>query len=522
MSPRSVTVSALSHRFPDGTTIFENVSVTLRGHHVGIVGANGGGKTTLIRLITGELTPTSGSVDRPTDIAVVPQDLTGATGRRIDELIGLSDLRAALARIESGGADTADFEALEGDWDVEERAVALFGRLGMAHLVAEPGDLDRVVGELSGGEATLIAIIGALLRRPDLLILDEPTNNLDHHARGLLLEEIGRCGGQVLTVSHDRTLLDHVDTIAEVRDGEVRTMAGDFTHYLSVIDAEQQRARELLATARGDEARQKRELVESATVIAHRLRYGKKMSAQKREPKIVMNQRKRFAQESAGKLTGGHERRLADAAARVDDAADAVRDDREVRVDLPGTEVHPGQVVVPPTTFTVPGGVVEMAITGPERIHLRGRNGSGKTTLLRALLAAPPSVPTGYLAQVHPDPGPTVSPYELVSRASPGLEMQERRAGLARLLFRGHDADRAWESLSGGERVRAALAAVLFARPAPQLLILDEPTNNIDIVTRDHLAQALADFRGALVVVGHDDHFVDTLGITRVVDLDAL
>ncbi|MCX6471299.1 MAG: ATP-binding cassette domain-containing protein [Corynebacteriales bacterium] len=522
MSSRSVTVSALSHRFPDGTTIFENVSVSLGGHHVGIVGANGGGKTTLIRLITGDLTPTSGSVDRPADLAVVPQDLTAATGRRIDELIGLADLRGALARVESGGSDAGDLDALEGNWDVEERAVALFGRLGMAHLVAQPQDLDRVVGELSGGEATLIAIIGALLRRPDLLVLDEPTNNLDHHARGLLLEEIGRFGGQVLTVSHDRNLLAHVDTIAEVRDGAVRTMAGDFDHHLAVVAAEQQRAQEVLATARGHEARQKRELVESQTVIAHRQRYGKKMSAQKREPKIVMNQRKRFAQESAGKLVGGHERRLAEAAALADDAADAIRDDREVRVDLPGTEVHPGQIVLAPTVVTLPGGAVEVTVTGPERIHLRGRNGSGKTTLLRALLAAPPAVPTGYLAQVHPDPGPTVSPYELVSRTSPGLGMQERRAGLARMLFRGDDADRAWESLSGGERVRAALAAVLFARPAPQLLILDEPTNNIDIVTRDHLAQALADFRGALVVVGHDDHFVDELGITRVIDLDAL
>ncbi|MFD0840451.1 ABC-F family ATP-binding cassette domain-containing protein [Williamsia serinedens] len=522
MVPRSVTTTSLHFRLPDGTVVFDDVSVTLAGHHVGVVGANGAGKTTFVRLLTGELAPTSGAIDRPASIALVPQDITVRSAVAIDELIGIADVRAALHRIEHGTADDADHAALEGNWDVEERAVALFGQLGLARLVATPTDLSRVVDTLSGGEATLVAVIGAVLASPELLVLDEPTNNLDPRARRLLLDAIERFDGQVVTVSHDRDLLDHVDAVAEVRDGDIRVVAGDYAHFEAVLAAEQERAREVLAAARNDEARQRRELTESQTVVAHRQRYGRKMYAQKREPKIVMQQRKRAAQESAAKLTGGHRRRLDEAREQASAAADAVRDDRTVRVDLPDTAVHPGQVVLPPTRFTVPAGTVEVGIVGPERIALRGRNGAGKTTLIDQLVAAGPQVPVGVLPQVLDGLDPDASPYDLVAAVSPDRTAEDRRAGLARLLFRGRDADRPVRELSGGERVRAAMAVALLSSPAPRLLVLDEPTNNVDITTREHLAQALADFRGALLVVSHDERFVDALGITREIDLDRL
>ncbi|GAA2061589.1 ATP-binding cassette domain-containing protein [Williamsia deligens] len=520
----SVTLAGLDFRFADGTVVFDDVSVSLSGHHVGVVGANGAGKTTLVRLLTGDLVPSGGTITRPGSVALVSQDITLRSGVAIDSLIGVAHIRAATRRIEDGTASASDHELLEGNWDIDDRAVALFGHLGLDHLVSVPSDLDRVVDHLSGGEATLVAVIGAMIAEPDLVVLDEPTNNLDPVARDLLVEAIARSSAQVVTVSHDRDLLDTVDQIAEVRDGGIRVVTGDHTHFEEIVAAEQQRAREVLATARNDEARQRRDLVESQTVIAHRKRYGRKMSAQKREPKIVMQQRRRSAQESAAKLTEGHRRRLDEAHAAATSAADDVRDDRAVRIDLPETAVHPGQVVLAQRRFTIPRGPVDVAVdlevVGPERIHLRGRNGAGKTTLLRQVLAAPPEVATGVVHQAQSGLDPEASPYDLVSAVSPDRSAEQRRAGLARLLFRGREADRPMRELSGGERVRAALAVALLTSPAPHLLVLDEPTNNVDIATRDHLAQALAGFRGAVIVVSHDTRFVADLGITRVVDLD--
>jgi ATPase subunit of ABC transporter with duplicated ATPase domains len=308
--------------------------------------------------------------------------------------------------------------------------------------------------------------------------------------------------------------------IAELRRGEIRLFGGNFEAYEEVIEAEQEAARAAIRDARSDVRKQSRELVEARIKLDRRQRYGQKMFEQKREPKIVMGERKRQAQVSAGKLRNNHIAKVDQARQTLDRAQEQLRDDREIRVDLPGTRLYPGQDVIELADVPLANGpVVTLRVHGPERIALTGRNGAGKTTLLRRIAAEPPKVPWRMLPQRLDVFDDRRSVVENVSAATPHASAEQVRAQLARFLFRGADADIAAGALSGGERLRAALAMLLLADPAPRLLLLDEPTNNLDLPSLAHLTEALTGFEGALIVVSHDRRFLEEIGVTRWLEL---
>ncbi|MEU4149015.1 ABC-F family ATP-binding cassette domain-containing protein [Streptomyces sp. NPDC026659] len=520
-APASLTCTSLSFAWPDGTTVLDGLDIAFGPGRTGLVGTNGSGKSTLLKLISGELTPSGGTVKAAGEIGHLPQHVTLDTGLRVDEALGIAARRSALHAIEAGDAAEEHFDTLGDDWDVEERALATLGELGLGHL-----DLDRTVGELSGGEAVLLRLAALLLRRPDVLLLDEPTNNLDLYARRRLYAAVAAWPGVLVVVSHDRELLDLVDRIADLRSGTVTWYGGNYTAYEEALAVEQEAAERTVRAAEADVRRQKRELSDAQTKLARRKRYGQKMYDSKREPKIVMGARKRAAQESAGKHRILHEERLAEARDRLDEAVDAVRDDDEIRVDLPYTAVPPGrQVLTLEKLETVFGARVEgiLDLRGPERIALVGRNGSGKTTLLRTVAGelapmageARAHVPLRFLPQRLDVLDDTATVAQNVARFAPDATTNRVRARLARFLFRGARADQLAGTLSGGERFRAALAALMLAEPAPQLLLLDEPTNNLDMASVRRLTSALESYEGALLVASHDLPFLDSVGITR-------
>ncbi|MGW7263969.1 ABC-F family ATP-binding cassette domain-containing protein [Streptomyces sp. NPDC054842] len=519
--PTSVSCTSLSFAWPDGTPVLQDLQVSFGPGRTGLVGANGAGKSTLLKLLAGELAPGDGTVRVTGEVGYLPQNVTLDTALRVDEALGVSAARAALHAIEAGDAAEEHFAAVGDDWDVEERAEAVLGELGLGRI-----GLDRTVGELSGGESVLLRLAALLLRRPDVLLLDEPTNNLDLYARRRLYAAVEAWSGVMVVVSHDRELLDLVDQIAELHSGEVTWYGGNFTAYEEALAAEQEAAERMMRVAESDLRRQKRELSDAQVKLARRRRYGQKMYEQKREPKIVMGARRRAAQESAGKHRILHEERLAEARERFDEAASAVRDDDEIRVDLPHTAVPPGRTVLTLRDLELRYGArVEggFELRGPERVALIGRNGAGKTTLLRTIAGelAPVSgearaeVPTRFLPQRLDVLDEELTVAENVARFAPGATNNHIRARLARFLFRGARADQRAATLSGGERFRATLAALMLAEPAPQLLMLDEPTNNLDMASVRQLTAALESYEGALIVAAHDVPFLESVGITR-------
>ncbi|MFF3125430.1 ABC-F family ATP-binding cassette domain-containing protein [Streptomyces sp. NPDC057908] len=518
----SLTCSALSFQWLDGTTVFDGLSLSIGRGRTGLVGTNGAGKSTLLRLLAGQLRPSQGSVTVGGSLAHLPQNITLDTSLRVDEALGIAGRRNALRAIEAGDVDEKHFETIGDDWDVEERALATLGSLGLGDV-----ELDRTVGQMSGGETVLLRLAALLLEHPDVLLLDEPTNNLDVFARRRLYEAVDSWrSGVLVVVSHDLELLERVDRIAELRSGSVNWYGGGWSAYEEALATEQEAAGRMLRAAEADVRRQKRELEETHVKLARRQRHGRKIEAERRLPKILAGARKRSAQESAGKLRGLQEDRLSEARERREEAADAIRNDAEIRVSLPHTAVPTGRTVLSLHELRPRFGRLyegNLHVHGPERIALVGRNGAGKTTLLRTLTGelAPLSgeartfVPLRFLPQRLDVLDEELSVAANVTRMAPGVADNHIRSQLARFLFQGKRAEQPAGTLSGGERFRAALAATMLAAPAPQLLMLDEPTNNLDIASVRQLTSALESYEGALLIAGHDLPFLESVGITR-------
>ncbi|WP_175410876.1 ABC-F family ATP-binding cassette domain-containing protein [Streptomyces sp. TRM64462] len=518
--------SGLAFSWPDGTPVLDGLDLAVGPGRTGLIGRNGSGKSTLLRLFAGALTPTGGTVGATGEIGYLPQNATLDTGLRVDAALGIARTRAALHAIESGDVREEHFTAVGDDWDVEERARAALDQLGLGHI-----GLDRTVGEMSGGECVLLRLAALLLARPAVLLLDEPTNNLDLGARRRLYTAVDSWTGVLLVVSHDRALLERVDRIAELRDGDIAWYGGPYSVYEEAVATGQEAAERMVRVAESDVRRQRRELGEAQRKLAKRRRYGQKSADNKVVPRAVANERRRAAQVSAGKHRTLQTRRLEQARERLDEAVEAVRDDDEIRVELPYTAVPPGRDVLLLHDLTLRHGLRlrgGLDVRGPERIALVGRNGSGKSTLLRTIAGeleplageAVTRVPVRYLPQRLDVLDDGLSVFENVARQAPEATPNRVRARLARFLFRGAKADQPAGTLSGGERFRAALAALLLAEPAPQLLMLDEPTNNLDMASVRSLTTALEAYEGALIVAGHDLPFLRSIGITRWLALD--
>ena len=505
----AVVLRDLSFTWPDGTVALDAVSGAFGRRRTGLVGANGAGKSTLLRLVTGELTPTSGSVTVTGLVDRLPQRLTVTPRATLADLLGVRAVRDALRAIERGSTDPAHFDAVGADWDVEERAVAELAALDL------PLDLDRPVTALSGGEAVLAAVAGVRLRRADVALLDEPTNNLDGDARERLYDLVTGWRGTLVVVSHDLALLDLLDETAELRAGSLTVHGGPYSAYREWLAAEQAAARQALRAAEQTLRRERRDRITAEQRIAQSRRQGQKDRENAKYAPIVLNARRDAAEKGQAARRGLAAARVEAAQAAVAVAEEAVRDDDAIRVDLPDPRVPRGRRLAELPSSDGRSVVVQ----GPERVALVGANGVGKTTLLRRLLPTL-TVRTGYLPQgVDLPDGETV--LEVVRAAVPDVPPGQVRNRLARLLLRGEVVDREVGTLSGGERFRVALARLLLADPPPELLVLDEPTNDLDIPSVDQLVAALTAYRGGLLVVSHDRAFLDRLELDAVVRLTA-
>ena len=537
--PAAITVSGLDFRLGDDTEIFSQLTATIPADLVGLVGDNGIGKSTFARILAGSLRASAGTVTG-TDGAVYIDQLLPHSTQRVDSALDIASVRRALRRALDGEATGSDFDLIGDDWDIEERALAALSELGL-HLRAS--DLDRNLSSFSGGQATRIGLARAALVGDAWLILDEPSNNLDEDGRALLTTLLTERRGPTLVISHDRTLLTQMNSIIEMTD-RLRVYGGNFDDYEAMVAAEEEAKQQKVTDAKKSHEVEKRQRIELETKLARADRKAKRDKESKRRPKIVMNGLTNFAEKSAAKRRGD---KAADEAAAWDEltaAKDALRRTSSVRLDLPDTQVHSTKRVLEISTAASAKSERPQTIVGPERIRLTGPNGAGKSTLLAAILAAadgrasdggaaddraadsggPPvaelfgdlditvAAPTAHLDQQYRLPG-ELTVMEAVRSGNPQLDPHRVHEVLAAMGLRAGRTDQICRTLSGGERFRVALASGLLQDPAPQLLILDEPGNNLDLSSLEALVTALEGFGGAMVIVTHDDRLASELSV---------
>ncbi|MGD2047164.1 MAG: ABC-F family ATP-binding cassette domain-containing protein [Gemmatimonadota bacterium] len=531
-----VIVEGLSHALGDGRLLFQDLALGLGRERVGLVGANGVGKSTLARILAGELRPSTGAVLRSGRVAYLPQQRTPVDGPRepgapstVAEALGIAPRLNALARIEAGSTDPADFDEVGTDWDVAERATSELGRLDLAQL-----GLDRTLASLSGGEATRVTLAGLVFDDPDVAILDEPTNDLDAASRRALYQWVESWRGGLLVISHDRELLARMERILELTPVELRSYGGDYAAYEAQKRSEHQAAARKVAHARKELRKTERDVQAARERQERRTGRGHRDRLLGGVPKVLLGIRKDRAEGTTGRLADLGDKRIAERRERLGEAQDRVADRGQLGVALRSTGLHATRMVLEMggVRYTHPGAgtptLVDatLVVRGPERVAVTGSNGAGKTTLLRlAMGELKPDVGVVKLG-VPPDDlayldqrasllrhGATV--LDCFRDANPELDLTESRYALARYLFTGDAALASVDALSGGERIRAALACTVGASRPPSFLLLDEPTNHLDLDSIRAVEGALQEYDGALVVVSHDAAFLEAIGMER-------
>lgn len=524
----------ISFGFPGGNLLFNHTNLTIQPHtKSALVGSNGMGKSTLLKMMAGELQPLEGNINIQGDIFYVPQMFGNFNDQTIAECLQIDQKLLALQKITEGEVDQVYFDLLNDDWEIEERC-----QNALQHWGLEGFELsDRLEG-LSGGQKTKVFLAGIQISQPEIIILDEPTNHLDLEGRKLLYNLIETTDATVVIVSHDRVLLNLVDTIFELSNQGISAYGGNYDFYAEQKEVENEALQnDIHAKERAlKKAREKeRETLERKQKLDAR---GKGKQEKSGVARIMMNTLRNNAEKNSSKLKSVHAEKINDISGDLRDLRSSVRNADQMKVNFNDSNLHTGKILISATEINFQylednlwKENLNLEIRSGDRISIKGANGSGKTTLIKLLLGdlqpftgniSKSDFQTIYIDQEYSLIDKNATVYDFAQQFNDNaLQESEVKTLLSRFLFGKEAWDKNCDVLSGGERLRLLLCGLSISNKAPDMIILDEPTNNLDLQNVEILTHSIKDYHGTLLVISHDEVFLGELGMSGEVLLQS-
>ncbi len=516
----------ITYVLPNQEVLFQNIDISLNRHEkVALIGHNGVGKSTLLKIMGGILEASVGFVDRNDKVYYVPQILGQFEGKSVAEALAVDAKLHSLQLILEGDVSEQHFSVLNDDWNLEERCREALNYWGL-----ESVNLLQSMNSLSGGQKTKVLLAGIQIHEPELLLMDEPTNHLDGEGRNLLLDFISKSNTTAVIVSHDRALLNEMERILELTRNGIHVYGGNYAFYKEQkalqSNALEQDVKGMEKTLRKAKEKE-RETLERQQKLDSR---GKKKQENAGVARIMMNTLRNNAEKSTSKLKDIHEDKIAGISDELRDLRTKIPDINKMKFGFEDSGLHKGKVLFSAESLNwkytdtwLWEKPLDIRIESGERIAIKGANGSGKSTLINIILGnlKPADVYRADSKSVYVD-----QDYSLLDDRKTILEQVESfntsavpeheiKMNLHRLLFPKEDWNKPCSVLSGGERMRLVLCCLTINRQSPDMIILDEPTNNLDIQNIEILTRAIKAYRGTLLVVSHDTLFLEEIAIER-------
>ncbi|WP_195655123.1 ABC-F family ATP-binding cassette domain-containing protein [Bacteroides sp. 1001136B_160425_E2] len=540
----SISIQQISYIHPDKEVLFSDLNFAIsKGQKLGLVGNNGCGKSTLLQIIAGQLSPSSGVIVRPNDLYYIPQHFGQYDSLTIAQALQIERKQQALHAILAGDVSNENFTILNDDWNIEERSIAALDLWGLGQFT-----LSYPMNLLSGGEKTRVFLAGMDIHHPSVILMDEPTNHLDSSGRQRLYDWVEKYRSTLLVVSHDRTLLNLLPEICELEKHQINYYGGNYEFYKEqktlMQEALQQRIEEkekALRIAR-KVARETAERRDKQNVR------GEKSNIKKGVPRIVLNALQGKSEKSTSKLTGVHQEKAEKLTNERNQLRGSLSPTAALKTDFNSSSLHTGKILVTAKEInfsyhsnSINNDIQENSISkqqlwqapvsfqlkSGDRLRIEGANGSGKTTLLKLI--------TG---QLQPQEGTLTrtdfsyvylnQEYSIIDDRNSILEQayafnsrnlpeHEIKIILNRYLFPASEWDKSCRKLSGGEKMRLAFCCLMISNNTPDMFILDEPTNNLDIQSIEIITATIKNYAGTVIAISHDNYFIQEIGVEQCI-----
>ena len=540
----SISIQQISYIHPDKEVLFSDLNFAIsKGQKLGLVGNNGCGKSTLLQIIAGQLSPSSGVIVRLDDLYYIPQHFGQYDSLTIAQALQIERKQQALHAILSGDASNENFVILDDDWNIEERSIAALDLWGLGQFT-----LSYPMNLLSGGEKTRVFLTRMDIHHPSVVLMDEPTNHLDSSGRQRLYDWIEKYRSTLLVVSHDRTLLNLLPEICELEKHQINYYGGNYEFY--------KEQKTLMQEALQQRIEEKEKALRIARKVAHETAErrdkqnvrGEKSNIKKGVPRIVLNALQGKSEKSTSKLTGVHQEKAEKLTNERNQLRGSLSPTAALKTDFNSSSLHTGKILVTAKEInfsyhsnSINNDIQENSISkqqlwqapvsfqlkSGDRLRIEGANGSGKTTLLKLI--------TG---QLQPQEGTLTrtdfsyvylnQEYSIIDDRNSILEQayafnsrnlpeHEIKIILNRYLFPASEWDKSCRKLSGGEKMRLAFCCLMISNNTPDMFILDEPTNNLDIQSIEIITATIKNYAGTVIAISHDNYFIQEIGVEQCI-----